>query len=64
MSFSGIRRFRSDVGFLIDGEPTEAGSPDHGLDESPTGYSLAGWSPPERASASPVEDDSGGEEAV
>jgi hypothetical protein len=47
--------FRSDVRFLINGEPTEAGSPDHRLDESPAGYSLAGWSPPEPASASPAE---------
>ena len=47
--------FRSDVGSLIDEKPTEAGSPDHRLDESPAGYSLAGWSPPEPASASPVE---------
>ena len=38
--------FRFDVRFLIDGGPTEAGSPDHRLDESPAGYSLAGWSPP------------------
>ena len=38
--------YRSDVCFLIDGGPTEAGSPDHRLDESPAGYSLAGWSPP------------------
>jgi len=56
--------FRSDVGFGITGEPTEAGSPDHRLDESPAGYSSAGWSPPEPASASPTEDHSGGEEAV
>ena len=56
--------FQSDVRFLIDGEPTEAGSPDHRLDESPAGYSSAGWSPPEPASASPAEDDSGGNEVV
>jgi hypothetical protein len=31
---------------LIDGKPTEADSPDHRLDESPAGYSSAGWSPP------------------
>jgi transposase InsO family protein len=56
MSFFRHREiFRSDVGFLIDGKPTEAGSPDHRLDESPVGYSLAGWSPPEPASASPAE---------
>jgi transposase InsO family protein len=31
---------------------------DHRLDESPAGYSLASWSPPELASASPAEDHS------
>jgi len=56
--------FRSDVGFPINGEPTEAGSPDHRLDESPAGYSSAGWSPPEPPSASPAEEHSGGEEGV
>jgi putative transposase len=56
--------FRSDVDHLHSGEPTEADSPDHRLDESPAGYSSAGWSPPEPASASPTEDHSGGEEAV
>ena len=56
--------YRSDGRFLIDRKPTEAGSPDHRLDESPAGYSSAGWSPPEPASASPTEDYSGGEEAV
>ena len=40
--------YRSDVGSLIIGKPTEAGSPDHRLDESPAGYSSAGWSPPAR----------------
>jgi putative transposase len=55
--------FRSDVSFRINGEPAEAGSPDHRLDESPAGYSSASWSPPEPASASPTEDHSGGEEA-
>jgi len=48
----------------LHGKPTEAGSPDHRLDESPAGYSSAGWSPPEPASASPTEDDSGGDEVV
>jgi putative transposase len=38
-------------------KPAEAGSPDHRLDESPADYSLAGWSPPEPASASPAEAD-------
>ena len=45
-------------------EPAETGSPDHRLDESPAGYSSAGWSPPEPASASPTEDHSGGEHGV
>jgi putative transposase len=56
--------YRSDVGSLNSGKPTEAGSPDHRLDESPAGYSSAGWSPPEPASASPTEDHSGGDENV
>ena len=56
--------FRSDVGFTVNGEPTEVGSPDHRLDESPAGYPSVGWSPPEPASASPTEDDSGGDEVV
>jgi transposase InsO family protein len=56
--------FRSDVSSLPSGEPTEVSSPAHRLDESPAGYSLAGWSPPEPASASPTEGHSGGEEAV
>ena len=56
--------YRSDGQFLIDGKPTEAGYPDHRLDESPAGYSSAGWSPPEPASASPTDDDSGGDEVV
>jgi putative transposase len=63
MSFFRHREiYRSDEGF--NRKPTEAGSPDHRLDESPAGYSLAGWSPPEPASASPAEDDSEGEQAV
>jgi transposase InsO family protein len=36
------------------GDPVEAGSPPHPIDESPTGYSLTGWSPPEPVSASPA----------
>ena len=36
------------------GEPAELGSPAHRYDESPAGYSSAGWSPPEPASASPA----------
>jgi len=56
--------FRSDVSSGLNREPAAAGSPDHRLDESPAGYSSAGWSPPEPASALPAGDHSGGEEAV
>jgi putative transposase len=35
-------------------KPPEDGFPIHRLDESPTGYSSSGWSPPEPDSASPV----------
>ena len=56
--------YRSDGGSRIEGEPAETGSPDHRLDESPAGYSLAGCSPAEPAAASPAEDHCGGEEAV
>ena len=56
--------YRSDVGFSIHEEPTEAGSPPHRVDESPTGYSSAGWSPPEPASASPAEDHCEGHKVV
>jgi putative transposase len=35
-------------------KPPEDGFPIHRLDESPTGYSSPGWSPPEPDSASPV----------
>jgi len=45
-------------------KPTQAGSPDHRFDESSVGYSLAGWSPPEPASASPTDMHSGENEAV
>ena len=45
------------------GEPVEFGSPAHPIDESPVGYSLTGWSPPEPASASPTADESD-EEAI
>ncbi len=37
-----------------EGEPYRTSSPDHRLDESPAGYSLAGCSPAEPASASPA----------
>jgi transposase InsO family protein len=36
------------------GEPAQAGSPPHRIDEPPAGYSLTGWSPPEPDSASPA----------
>ena len=45
-------------------KPAETGPSDHRLDESSVGYSLAGWSPPEPASASPTDQHSGKEEAV
>ena len=50
--------YRSEGKTALNGEPTEAGSRDHRLDESPAGYSSASWSPPELASASPAEDHS------
>jgi transposase InsO family protein len=43
------------------GETVPPASPDHRIDESPVGYSLTGWSPPEPVSASPTEDHSAGE---
>ena len=55
MSFFRHREiFQSDVGSKTKREPAEAGSPDHRLDESPAGYSFAGCSPAEPASASPT----------
>jgi putative transposase len=42
------------------GEPATPGSPTHPIDESPVGYSLTGWSPPEPVSASPTENHSDG----
>jgi putative transposase len=48
--------YRTDGSSSDNQEPAEAGSPDHRFDESPAGYSLAGWSPPEPASASPADD--------
>ena len=38
-----------------EGEPDRSSSPAHPIDESPAGYSLAGCSPAEPASASPAE---------
>src|ERR1700751_780660 len=42
----------------VNGEPAQPGSPAHRIDESPVGYSLTGWSPPEPVSASPTENHS------
>jgi transposase InsO family protein len=53
--------FRHGEVFRSDGEEGKTGTqmqtdaPVHRLDETPAGYSSAGWSPPEPASASPVE---------
>src|SRR5581483_6236312 len=44
--------FQSDVSH--EKKPPEGGFPNHRLDESPAGYSLPGWSPPEPDSASPA----------
>lgn len=49
--------YRYDEKRLIEGKPPGDGSPAHHFDESPTSYSLVGWSPPEPTSASPAEDD-------
>ena len=43
------------------GEPVQPGSPAHRIDESPVGYSLTGWSPPEPVSASPTDHHSDGD---
>lgn len=51
-------RHREPFELINQRKPPEGGFPDHQFDESPTGYSLAGWSPPEPTSASPVDDDS------
>jgi putative transposase len=62
MSFFRHREiYQSDVA-NAKGKPAETGSPDHRLDESPPGYSSAGCSPAEPASASPDEDHCGAEE--
>jgi putative transposase len=56
--------YRSDMGVFNNGESAEAHSPAHRLDESPAGYSSAGRSPAEPASASPTNDEIKGEESV
>ena len=53
MSFSRHTEiYQSDM--LRKKKPPGGGFPIHRLDESPTGYSSSGWSPPEPDSASPV----------
>jgi transposase InsO family protein len=56
--------FQSDVRLKTKGEPAKTDSPDHRLDESPAGYSSAGCSPAEPASASPAGNQCVKEEAV
>ena len=46
--------FQSDGAKPLEKKPPEDGFPAHRLDESPTGYSSPGWSPPEPDSASPA----------
>jgi putative transposase len=53
--------YQSDVGILKNGESAETNSPAHRLDESPAGYSSAGCSPAEPASASPADSEVNGE---
>jgi putative transposase len=50
--------FQSDGSDQSGEEASNTSSPTHRFDESPVGYSLAGCSPAEPASASPTEDDS------
>jgi putative transposase len=65
MSFFRHREiYPSDVGTHAQGKPAGTGSPDHRVDESPTGYSSAGCSPAEPTSASPAGDDSDVAEVV
>jgi transposase InsO family protein len=62
MSFFRHREIYRSDGCKENGEPAVANSPDHRFDESPAGYSSAGWSPPEPASASPADHDTKGRE--
>ena len=64
MSFFRHEEIYQSDGKVRNGKPAEDGSPDHRFDESPAGYSSAGWSPPEPASASPTEEHCGGETPV
>jgi hypothetical protein len=56
--------YRSDLSSKLQEESAETGSPDHRFDESPAGYSWAGWSPPLPASASPAADHCEAEETA
>jgi hypothetical protein len=55
---TGLSFMRHEEIFQSDGStgkgPPSGGLPNHRVDESPTGYSSPGWSPPEPDSASPV----------
>jgi transposase InsO family protein len=65
MSFFRHREiYRSDGKRKRSRKPTGVGFPAHRFDESPAGYSLAGWSPPEPTSASPADGDIKEEESV
>ena len=58
MSFLRQQQIYPPMGFLVgtgDGPLSGFAPGSHRLDESAAGYSLAGWSPPEPASASPGE---------
>jgi hypothetical protein len=63
MSFFRHREIYRSDGSKENGKPAVANSPDHRFDESPAGYSLAGRSPAEPASASPAGHDIKGEQA-
>ena len=56
--------YRSDGRRWKKRKPTAVGFPAHRFDESPAGYSLAGCSPAEPASASPADADIKEEEPV
>jgi len=59
-----LYKWRDQLEAIEDDLGRPANSRAHRLDESPAGYSLGGWSPPEPASASPAEDHCEGEQAV
>ena len=56
--------YRCDGERLAKGRPPDDGPPEHRIDESPAGYSSAGCSPAEPASASPAHSDSQLDERV